>query len=327
MEQVNYGSGNNPDPQPGKADLLLALTRRCNLNCRYCFIDRRRKPADLPRKTLKLALKLLFSSSKKALSLQLFGGEPALAPALVFDAVAISRRMEAETGKRLEISLTTNLLGWSDAALRFLAKERVGILASLDGDEAAQTWRSGINLPKRDFIRMLAAARRLKRLGCRLRLNMVVAPEKVRRLHKNFIFLKTLGLGEIQAAYALAPGWTANRRLQFLKQLLKAKASGLRQDWEIEPVLTHPQIFCDCDGVVSVGCAAVLETSAPALAESFKMGNLGNFSSLDDLAGSRREQETKISRLAAQRALPRFIPEVIALGNAAKSVLGRGKVS
>lgn len=315
----------NRKPPPGKADLLLSLTRRCGLNCRYCFMDRKRKPADISQETLKRALGLLFASSKKKLSLQLFGGEPALVPGLVVKAVKLGRRMEAKTGKRLEISLTTSLLGWTDEALRLLAKERVSVLASLDGDEAAQTWRSGIRLGRKGFARMLATARRLKRLGCRLRLNMVVAPAKSRFLAKNFIFLKALNLGDIQAAYAIAPGWTANRRLLFLRQLLKAQAAGLRQDFDIEPVLTSPQIFCDCDGTVSVGCAAVLEKAAPALAAAFKRGNLPDFSSLDELAGSRKKQERVISRLLAERALPPFIMEALALGNAVKTMQSKDK--
>ena len=323
MGQANYGLKNNRKTPPGKADLLLSLTRRCGLNCRYCFMDRERKPADISPKTLARALRLLFASSKKSLSLQLFGGEPALVPDLVFKAVRLGRRMETKTGKSLEISLTTNLLGWTEDMLRFLAAERVGVLASLDGDEAAQTWRSGIRLGKKGFVRMLATARRLKRLGGQLRLNMVVAPSKARLLVKNFIFLKALDLGEIQAAYAITPGWTGNRRLLFLRQLLKAKAAGLRQDFAIEPVLTSPQIFCDCDGTVSVGCAAVLEKAAPALAAAFKRGTLPDFSSLDELAGSRKEQERVISRLLAERALPLFIPEALALGNAVRNLRGK----
>ena len=311
--------------QPGKADLLLALTRRCGLNCRYCFMDRKRKPADIAPGTLTLALRLLFASSKDRLSLQLFGGEPALVPDLVFKAISQARRLEASTGKSLEISLTTNLLGWTDAGLRFLAKERVSVLASLDGDEAAQTWRSGIKLGRKNFVRMLATARRLKQLGCRLRLNMVVAPQKAGSLYKNFIFLKALDLGDIQAAYAIMPGWTSARRGTFLRQLLKAKAAGLRQDPGIEPVLTHPQVYCDCGGTVSVGCAAVLERSAPALAEAFTRGTLAELSSLDQLAGSRKEQEAKISRLLVRRALPEFVPQAIALGTAAKKLQARTK--
>lgn len=320
MEQTNCKFNNSRKHQPGKTDLLLCLTRRCALDCRYCFMDRERKPADITPAILNRAIRLLFSSSKKHISLQLFGGEPAMVPSLVFKAITIARRMEAETGKHLEISLTTSLLGWTDEACRFLSAAGVSVLASLDGDKAAQTWRSGIALGNNNYIRILTAARRLSRLGCRIRINMVVPPARAHLLAKNFAFIKALGLGDVQIAYALTPGWTKLRRTALLRQLAIAKSAGLHQDFNIEPVLTSPQIFCDCDGSVSVGCAAVLEKKAPALAEAFKRGKLADFSSLDELTGTRKTQKLKITSLIALGTLPEFIQETLALGYAVKAL-------
>lgn len=283
-------------------------------------MDRARRPSDLPPASLARALRLLFASSRARLSLQLFGGEPALVPHLVRAAVTQGRRLEAATGKRLDISLTTNLIGWTDALLRFLAARRVTMLASLDGNESAQRWRSGKDLSRSAYAGMLAAARRFQELGGSLRVNMVVAPNRTAYMGKNLAFLRALDLGEVQAAYAITPGWTRARRLAYLKRLLLAGKAGQRQDLSVEPVLTFPQIYCDCGGTVSVGCAAVLEKTAPALEAAFRRGRLADFSSIDDIKGTRRGQEKLLAGLHAGGALPPFIRETLALGKAVKAV-------
>jgi sulfatase maturation enzyme AslB (radical SAM superfamily) len=324
MATVKYGRS---EKGPGKVDLLISLTRRCQLRCRYCCLDFARKPPDISRAHLDMALRLGFASRKEAISIQLFGGEPVLRPELVRHAVLEAGRLAAERGKEFTLCVTSNMLALDRGMLEFFAEHGVVLLASLDGRPDYQRfWRA---LPgggeKYPFAKMAANARLAQQLGLRLRVNMVVVPEAVERMVENQEFLRALGFEKIQCAYALYPvnpGWDEKNSAAYLRGVETLWRRYGDQDFFFEPVLTFPQVFFDTDGTVSI-CAAIMETSAPELCREFRIGRIEDFSTIDGLRRTRAEQLVRVKRLIAQRKVPPFVAQTLRLGEALKRLSRR----
>ncbi|WP_157068119.1 radical SAM protein, partial [Desulfosarcina cetonica] len=70
--------------------LILALTRRCNLRCVYCYNGDGHDQADMPETVIRAAIDLV-ASSGQSFHLQLTGGEPTLVPGAIETAARLAR--------------------------------------------------------------------------------------------------------------------------------------------------------------------------------------------------------------------------------------------
>ena len=299
-------------------DLLISVTRRCQFRCRYCCLDFDRKPQDISLEHLDAALRMGFATRKKEVSVQLFGGEPALCPDLVRHAVLEAGRLAAATGKEFTFCVTSNMLALDRSLLEFFAEHGVVILASIDGrPRYQQYWRPLLGQSQRyPFVRILANARLAQKLGIQLRVNMVVYPDAVGNMVANQEFLRALGFDRVQCAYAIypaKPGWDAKNSAAYLHGVEELWRRHGDQDFFFEPVLTFPQIFFDADGTITI-CAAIMETSAPELCKSFRIGRIEDFQSIDQLHRTREEQEALVKGLMARGQVPEFVGQVLKLG-------------
>ncbi len=142
-----------PPPLPPKAPrrpppvttLELMLTHACNLRCAYCYGREDGAPhlygadrAGMSLATARRGLDLLFALSGRAgrVAAVFFGGEPLLALDVLEAAAAHGRELEKTTGKRLDLSLSTNATLLDARARRLLARQRIGCQVSLDGPPA-----------------------------------------------------------------------------------------------------------------------------------------------------------------------------------------------
>lgn len=110
--------------------LILALTKKCNLACAYCYHgesdDQSMKP-----ETLRQALALA-SSGQGPLHVQITGGEPLLEPGLLCLAVEETLKFKRETTVGLQTNGTLMTPQWVD----FLKDHKVQVGLSLDGPPA-----------------------------------------------------------------------------------------------------------------------------------------------------------------------------------------------
>ncbi len=299
-------------------DLLISVTRRCQFRCRYCCVDFGRKPQDISLSNLDAALGMGFATRKKEVSVQLFGGEPALCPDLVRHAVLEAGRLGSATGKEFTFCVTSNMLALDRSLLEFFAEHGVVVLASIDGrPRYQQYWRplKG-RVQSYPFARIIANARLAQKMGVQLRVNMVVSPDAVGNMVENQEFLRALGFDKVQCAYALypaKPGWDAKNSAAYLRGVEDLWRKYGDQDFFFEPVLTFPQIFFDTDGTITI-CAAIMETSAPELCKSFNIGRIEDFQSIDQLRRTRAEQELRVKSLVALGQVPEFVGQVLKLG-------------
>lgn len=179
--------------------LVLIITRKCNLNCNYCrgllknsFIDK-----EVAFKAIDLYSDYLNNSSGL---IKIFGGEPLLNIDLLQDIIKYIRNKIPKT----KIEVSTNGVLLTTALSSWLKKNNVKLSLSLDGNNSTQLLnRKGQSL--QDYRRITQLVRQSSSY---LNINMVIAPNNVKNLFRNFVYLYNLGVKKINflpAAYNFWP--------------------------------------------------------------------------------------------------------------------------
>lgn len=329
MENVMPGLNPRKDG-PGRADLLITVTRSCQFRCRYCTIRFDKRPVSMSSDILKKSVEFLFTSRAQHLELQFFGGEPLLRFDLVSKAILHASALVQTSGKLCRFSVTTNALSIGREALKFFKKWNTAFLISFDGMREIQeknrpiaagpgTGRTAGHYPYRTIIENIFA---IRDMGIPCRINLVVMPEDASLLEKNVCFLRDMGLDNIQVAYAAGEGWDKKASKQFVESLSRLIRSGknggagavLSQDPESEPVLVSPQVLVDTDASVYTGCAYVLERSAPGLFNAYRTGSLYDIGAFDTVRMTRRSRWNALKKALKSGQVPEFVLQNMALG-------------
>ena len=117
--------------------LVLRLTERCNLRCRYCYAARDEEaPFDMDAETAIHAVELCCTEGGQ-LKIQFTGGEPLLK----LDVMEAVHDFGRRTGRKLSLSVQTNGTLLSPEVCRRLKAIRCGVGVSLDGVGEANALR------------------------------------------------------------------------------------------------------------------------------------------------------------------------------------------
>ena len=122
--------------------LALFVTERCNLACEYCFAANM-EGRDIDEGLARRAIGLLVGPGNPArrVGLSFWGGEPLVRFELVERLVRHARDEAARHGKKLRLSLPTNVTLLEDRMLDLFDAHDVALSLSCDGDEHAQGLR------------------------------------------------------------------------------------------------------------------------------------------------------------------------------------------
>ena len=156
--------------------LVMSLTGRCNLACRYCYASEQ-DTATMDWETCRRAIDLA-AASGEAFLLQLSGGEPLLALPLIRKLTAYIR--EQRIPARLQIQTNGTLL--TEEAADFLAAAKFGIGVSLDGRAAANDAMRCYPDGRGAWADTVEGIRRLGRRGVGVGLTSVVTADNVETL-------------------------------------------------------------------------------------------------------------------------------------------------
>lgn len=132
------------------SNLILVLTKDCNLRCDYCIYSglyRGFEPLGksfMSRETALKAVDIFLSLNDtdyfrsipdRKLDISFYGGEPLLCSDMLEEVIGYAR--SRSSGRfRLHFSLTSNLTALTKKAARFLVSNRIGLNCSLDGPAA-----------------------------------------------------------------------------------------------------------------------------------------------------------------------------------------------
>lgn len=150
----------NPEEPPrpvltrrwGIRHLELMITHGCNMACSYCYgSPRKRGPGRKPLlygsasgpmgiDVARRGVDYLFAASgaRKEVSVVFFGGEPLLEFDTILELIPHIREKERETGKKADLSLSTNGLLLTERVVRALTEHRISCQISIDGTPELQ---------------------------------------------------------------------------------------------------------------------------------------------------------------------------------------------
>jgi sulfatase maturation enzyme AslB (radical SAM superfamily) len=299
MEKVNSSLS---DQGANLRNLMVVPTYKCQMACRYCFINRSRQ--DMPEETLYRAIDLLLTSPCPEVELQFFGGEPLLRFDLVKKAFFYAEAKSREKSKKIKYFLVTNGLLLDEDKLTFLKQYNTTIMLSIDG--ARQTQVENRPLLKKDGGRYFnSLLRNLKGLLGRAEkccVNLVFLPGDIKKLKANFDFLTSLGVRNIRLSYAIGADFRRKDLSEYareLKKIIRAarikRVNLLNLDDE-EPCFFIPQITIGSSGDVYVGCNFILETVFPECVGLMYAGELKSIKDISRLKRTRQEQSTMFIR-------------------------------
>jgi len=116
--------------------LNLIVSQVCNCRCSYCYAGDGGYGGVgfMAARTMKDAIDRALDYYDKVVSIQFFGGEPLLAPALIEEGIIYAEKGASERKKPLPaFSVVTNLTVLPDNILELVKRGKLSILTSLDG--------------------------------------------------------------------------------------------------------------------------------------------------------------------------------------------------
>ncbi len=113
---------------------IAVATTKCNLSCAYCQAGAVPQE-DMTYEVAAKVLEYLFGVRNTSVSLEFQGGEPLMNWPVVKFAIEHARQYNT-TGKKLRISVVTNMLLLDDEKMKVLADNDVDVCTSLDGPKA-----------------------------------------------------------------------------------------------------------------------------------------------------------------------------------------------
>jgi uncharacterized protein len=129
-------------PLPGRPAVLVAwlhITQACNLNCAYCYVQKRpaTMSAEVGCSAVDRLAEIAAHHGYTTLKLKYAGGEPTLNLPLIQTIHARAVRRAEQAGLALEEVILTNGVGVADGLLDWLVQAGMRLMVSLDGGAEA----------------------------------------------------------------------------------------------------------------------------------------------------------------------------------------------
>lgn len=200
--------------------LRVFLSGRCNLRCKYCFVDKSGLGFAKPKLgNFKKAIDLFSQLGYQQKNIDITGGEPFL----YFDRLKALCEYAFRVIPGLSISITTNATLISDKHLPFLRNNKIDLKLSIDGRKHDHDANRFYHLRPRvsTYPRILETINLLYRNNIKLKAVVVYGPETFKKLYSNVKYLQNIGFEQVDFYPDLFALWD-NARLKGLnKELAK----------------------------------------------------------------------------------------------------------
>lgn len=196
----------------------IYMTEKCNLACKYCFVEENAK--EIEEKKIKLALiDILKNHSDKILTINFFGGEPLLRIDLIKRIVAYLKK---KNKKLIQFNLSTNGLLLNREIISWAKKNDIHILLSFDGNKKAHDTnrifndgRGSFNLIYENLLLLI------KELNKTLIVRMTVEPKTVKEFYNSIYFLYSAGVRKIAYSFVFEKKWNRAHLKELNQELNK----------------------------------------------------------------------------------------------------------
>jgi uncharacterized protein len=203
--------------------MLIFITDKCNLQCRYCYVSRTHTKTISIENAKKAVDFLLINSGKyKEVSMNLFGGEPLLELDLLEKLIEYAVNRAKKFGKEIHINLSTNGLLLEERALDLIEKYNIFLFLSFDGDKESHDLNRVFASGQGSFSSLLLKSEEiLEKLYPNVITRITVTPETVSNFSRNIQFLINLGFKRIAYSFAWEQNWNNERISLFKKEFEK----------------------------------------------------------------------------------------------------------
>lgn len=193
----------------GAVKFTIFVTRECNLNCCYCYLDKESGTA-MSRATADRVVDFIYrhASPDERISIGFFGGEPLLEPVLLGDVATMIEDHPDFDPFRVEMAVVSNGTRLTGEIENLLARHHMSYFVSCDGapqvHDANRRYVDGSGSA-------LVVERNLRRAIAqlpRVAVNAVIHPKTLRHLPNTVQYFMGLGLREIHLSPDLSAQWT-----------------------------------------------------------------------------------------------------------------------
>ncbi len=200
------------------AGLNLFLTRKCNLRCSYCFVDKS-KAKHLPHSVCDQAVRFINAcaeNSEKRMHVGYIGGEPLINWELFKYVTHELKSMP----RAVDIGFTTNGTLLDEEKIDFITENNLRMVFSFDGDVTAMNDRIMANgVPSYNYVKRgveLLLARQVPFL-----VQLTITPNNAGSLYANLIHLIGLGIRKFIFGFAVEMAWDEQTTRQLGENLLQ----------------------------------------------------------------------------------------------------------
>lgn len=115
----------------GPQDHIISITRKCNLACKYCSINRPQNK-DMSIITAKKIVDFIFSIKKEHYYIEITGGEPFKNFKILKFLVEYTQKKSIKENKTIHFSIVSNLIYLNDNLIDFIKKHKITVCTSID---------------------------------------------------------------------------------------------------------------------------------------------------------------------------------------------------
>jgi len=219
METVENGAGPSGSDTPRALNLFL--TGKCNLNCRYCFVNKTgQERSVLDEASIRKSIDLLFGYPGKRKVLSFNGGEPLTEWPLLRRAYLYAYEKARENGVALDIVVVSNGTLLTQGIVDFFVHYGAILKISIDGDkETHDRQRPFLSGTASSFDSVLRNLERIDWKGLPVAASLVFTPESVDRLVDNVRFLAEKGFGFVELYPDIHARWDDEGIVRLRKSL------------------------------------------------------------------------------------------------------------
>ena len=196
--------------------MYLIVSTFCNLNCKYCFIERNPSSKadygimsfDIAREAVNQFFSSLEQDDDGVPEILFYGGEPLIAQSTIKETV---RYVRENFGEKPKLTIISNGTLLTDSFAKFMNKYRVGIGISIDGPkditDFGRVFRESNDSVYENVCEKIEI---LKKNNCNYGLSITITPEVIDKKEEIFSWILNFGVSDIFWNLYHFPGYDKN---------------------------------------------------------------------------------------------------------------------
>lgn len=186
--------------------LVLKLTNRCNLDCKYCYNASSNSDADLSEESGIEIIRRAIDYSRTGLNIVFHGGEPFIMLNLMDRLCALAQDYATKQGKKVYFNVQTNATLLGDTALDIIERYDIGVGVSLDGPGVLNALRVD-RADRATYDRAWSGINKLLERGHELNVITVITSQNAAHLYDLVLAFQELGVTSVKFSPFLRQGY------------------------------------------------------------------------------------------------------------------------